>query len=85
MGGGASEVLSEGKMSDNPHPSAPLNPRNTLKTLANPKETGIKSRASQRISDPAAKGFVCLSKLTPPKRFPQEEHRPWKRIQQTIF
>jgi hypothetical protein len=54
----------------------------SLKNLAKPNLTGIKSRASQRISDPAAKGF---HKLTPPKRFPEEEHRPWKRIQQTFF
>ena len=54
----------------------------SLKNLAKPKLAGIKSRASQRISDPAAKGF---QKLTPPKRFPEEEHRPWKRIQQTFF
>jgi hypothetical protein len=65
LGGGASEVLSEGKMSDHPHPSSPLNPRNALKTLANPKETGIKSRASQRISDPAAKGFELFIKANP--------------------
>ena len=59
----------------------PLHPI-SLKNLAKPKLAGIKSRASQRISDPATKG---LHKLTPPKRFPQEEHRPWKRIQQTFF
>jgi hypothetical protein len=30
---------------------------NSLKNLAKPNLTGIKSRASQRISDPAAKGL----------------------------
>ena len=32
-------------------------PPKCLKNLAKPNLTGIKSRASQRISDPAAKGF----------------------------
>jgi len=35
-------------------------PPKSLKNLAKPNLTGIKSRASQRISDPAAKGYEFL-------------------------
>ena len=38
-------------------PVAVLNHRDALKTLAKLNLTGIKSMASQRISDPAAKGL----------------------------
>jgi hypothetical protein len=57
LGWGESEVLIKAKMSDHPNPIKALNHRDALKTLAKLNLTGIKSRASQRISDPAAKGL----------------------------